>query len=328
MSDVLWVLLNIYPFKGCRIIRNYMHVKYSALTLRVYYYLYGVQYYVDKFPLLDVNVMRELCEEEKDSLLTRLNAETKSICLLFGGLVAHTEKSLQNSNNSAENLVTFFRNSELEDLANSIQLEDLANKIRSDSIPTVLTKVKKGGYWSFFNYEVLENMIHYYCDETPTVKHLDNYISKFKEYCQRRVSEVPAGTFTGDMSSKFAAKVFKVKLDQKFSISSPLDSIKHVQYRIQQILNRKPIVLVGVEDGCIQLSFRYFDAMISVGEKETACLTEIGVHSLTHIKRSSGQKKRSSGTAFIPLGHSVPGKSVKVNAVVGSFYIPSVSEVE
>lgn len=257
---------------------------------------------VDKFPLLNVNVMKELCEEEKDVLLTRLNAETKSICLLFGGLVGHTEKSLQNSNVTAENLMTFFRNSELEELANSIS--------GSDTIPSVMSKVKKGGYWSFFNYEVLENMIHYYCGETPTVKHLENYISKFHTYCQRRVSEVPTGAFSRDMSFASTTKIFKVKLDDKFSISSPLELIKDVQYKIQQILNRKPVVLVGVDDGCLQLTLRYFNATVSLGETEKAGLKEVGVQSWTHGKRPSG------GVTLVPRAHSMPGKSDKCNRIL------------
>ena len=245
---------------------------------------------VGKFPLLHVDVLKEMGESDRDELLTRLNEETKSLCLSFGGLVGHTEKSLQCSDVKAENLITFFQNSELEDLASSIH--------SSDSIPVVMSKVKKGGYWNFFNYEVLESMIRYYCE--GTIKHLEEYISKFQVYCQRRVSEVPVDALEGDISS---ARVFKVKMDDRFMPSSSLGSIKQVQFKIQQILNRKPIVLVSVSEGCLQLYFRYFStAVISVSEEQVASLKDIGVMSLTHTKRHSSLKFSPSKCSCVCSG--------------------------
>lgn len=264
----------------------------SYTYVLVTYSLSSAKLYTGQFPLLHVDV-NNLNDDERDELLTRLNAETKSMCLAFGGLMSHTAKSLQNSKCTAEDLIMFFRCSDLEELANSINV--------SDSIPDIMSKVKTGGYWNFYNYEVLESLIHYYCEKTATVKHLDEYVAKFRSYCTRRVSEVPADAFEDNSS---VGSVFKVKLDEKFSVSSTIESVKHVQYRLQQILKRKPIILVGVDKGCLQLIFRFFDGAISVDEKRSAQLKEIGVQRLTVTRQGHfyGAQKSYAGE---PVRHLI-----------------------
>lgn len=225
----------------------------------------------EKFPLLKEDVAA-LCDEDKDELLSRLNADTKTICLSFGSLVARTELCLQGANIPTRNLITFFRQCEMEELASSISLED--------DIPIILDKVKKGKYWSFFNYELLEKMILTYCKEESVAAGLNQYISEFKVFCQRRVSEVSEAALKSDVNPK-SKSVFKVKMDDTFSISqSNLALIKHVQQRIAKVLNKKSVLLKDIKDGCIELTFEHYDIsepIFPTTEEASDGLAKIGV---------------------------------------------------
>ena len=222
--------------------------------------------------------MKDMTDRERDRLLVRLNAETKSQCLLFGGLVARAEKSLQDSNVTAGNLITYFKSAKMKELAGNIQ--------PSDSISTVIAKADEGCYWDFFNYEVLESIIRHFCDrDKKMLELLENYISKFQEYCQRRVSEVFVEACADDgASSSSTARVFKVKTDDSFTVESSLGSIKQVQYGIEKILGLSPIVLACVKKGCLELYFRYFKE-VDISETQMARLKDIGVLSLTRVNR-------------------------------------------
>ena len=232
--------------------------------------------------------MKDMTDRERDRLLVRLNTETKSQCLLFGGLVASAGMSMQDSNVTAGNLITYFKSAKMEELAGNFQ--------PSDSISTVIAKAEEGGYWDFFNYEVLESIIRHFCDrDKKMLELLDNYISKFQEYCRRRVSEVFVEACADDgASSSSTARVFKVKTDDRFTVKSSLGSIKEeVQYKIEKILGLSPIVLAYVKKGCLELYFRYFKE-VDVSEAQMARLEEIGVLSLTRV-------------TGLPSSRSVPG---------------------
>ena len=81
--------------------------------------------------------MKDMTDRERDRLLVRLNTETKSQCLLFGGLVARAGMSMQDSNVTAGNLITYFKSAKMEELAGNFQ--------PSDSISIVIAKAEEGG---------------------------------------------------------------------------------------------------------------------------------------------------------------------------------------
>ena len=225
--------------------------------------------FAGEFPLLDVDVM-QLNEIEKNKLLVRLKADTNNICLSFAGLVSLVERELEALNVTTNHLQTFFDYSEHPEMAKAIR--------KTDTLNSVICKAKKKGYWSFFNYESLKKLVFYHLDEnSDVVSKMDTYISEFKIYCKRRMSEVPAEVFVGDEPT---AKICKVKLDNKFTGSSPMCDILTVQNKIGLLLNREDIQLVGVDKGCIQLTLKYFeDISPSDIEECSANLKEIGVQS-------------------------------------------------
>ena len=237
--------------------------------------------YTENLPRLNVSDVAQ-------RLLFRLNEETKDQCRLFGGLVACAQISFKNSGITASEFITYFENAMMNELAGIIQ--------HSDCISTVISKAVKQGYWDFFNYEVLESLIRQFCDHDEKIlKRLNDYISTFQEYCQRRVSEVFVEACLGDGASLSTTdRVFQVKTDEIFTVESSLGVIKEkVQYKIQKILGLSPMVLLYAKKGCLELYFRYFKE-VDISATQMARLKEIGVLSLTRVNR-------------LPSSRSVPG---------------------
>ena len=246
---------------------------------------------VEKFPLLKKDI-KSLSNDEKDELLSRLNHESRTIRTSFAKLVTRTQMHLCRSGNTREDLRRLFVECEIKELADRIE--------STDTIPTILDKVKQGNYWSFFNYELLASIITCICRETNLITELKGYVSEFKVYCQRRVSEVPSGSLSGKHSDK-QSSTFKIKTDTTFHIKeTTLINIKDIQYQLEKILKMKPVQLLDVEDGCIELTFRYFNNAVAklfpLGEAEKLALTEIGVQRLCCGKEEVVLKTKTTPT--------------------------------
>ena len=161
--------------------------------------------------------------------------------------MTHTQGYLFDLNTSAELLKGLFTEGKRKELADQIE--------STDTISTIFDTIRRGNYWSFFNYELLKTIIK--CFGGPQLRaELDEYISKFKVYCKRRVSEVPRDSLTGGHTHKQSGSIFKVKLDDIFDIT--LEKIKEIQDRLYLTLNKEPLLLANVEEGCIELTFRFF----------------------------------------------------------------------
>ena len=189
-------------------------------------------------------------------------------------MVTHTLQTLEHIGTTTRVLNVLFEECGMKELADRIEC--------TDTIYEIFKKVRSGNYWSFFNYELLENIVNCFCGETSLVAELDQYISKFKVYCQRRVSEVPHGSLksNGEHANQQSQTIFNVKMDKMFSIEETnLEMIKDIQYKLQTILNVEPLQLVDVEDGCIKLTFRYFKQtrLFPLSEAQRLGLTEIYV---------------------------------------------------
>ena len=242
--------------------------------------------FIEKFPLL--KDMKDLPKEEREELLLRLNDDSETIRTSFATLVTHTQMYLRHSKTTSwEDLRRLFVECEIKELADQIE--------STDTISMILDKVKNGDYWSFFNYKLLESIITCFCKEADLVAELSKYISDFKVYCQRRVSEVPRGSLGGQHIDQQSSKLLRVKMDNIFSIQkSNLKQIQTIQFQLQKILKIKSLQLIDVDDGCIKLIFRLFDNAVSrvfpLGEEVKPALVEIGVRKVelkTDIKTLS-----------------------------------------
>ena len=250
-------------------------------------------YLIVNFPFLRANI-KDLTKEEKNELMFRLSDESKTILNSFARLVTHTQMHLRCSNTAADDLRTLFRECEIEELANQID--------PTDTIPAIWVKIKEGKYWSFFNYELLANIINCFCMGTPLIAELNGYLSEFKIYCQRRVSEVPRGSLRCVHVVQQSSSIFKVKMDDKFSIEkSNLQTVKNMQLQLEKILNKKPILLFDVEGGCIEITFRYFNDLYPLKKREKAALAKIGVIKLVKIETGTSHSRSSTATASTPV---------------------------
>jgi hypothetical protein len=207
---------------------------------------------------------------------------------------------LRRSSTAADDLRTLFREGEIEELANQID--------PTDTIPAIWVKIKEGKYWSFFNYELLANIINCFCMDTPLIAELNGYLSEFKLYCQRRVSEVPRGSLRGEHVVQQTMSIFKVKMDDKFGVEmSNLQVVKNMQLQLEKILNKKPILLFDVEGGCIEITFRYFTDLSPMKERKKAALAKIGVKWLRCFKLVKAET--GTAAAFAPAPNPTQSSS-------------------
>lgn len=188
-----------------------------------------------------------MTQQRKALLLARLEAESIEIKQKFATLVARTEKCLENSDTTAANLKTLFN-------ACSEELADIVNL--TDEITEIMSKATRGKYWTFFNYGLLESVINAYCRQLIT--ELQEYVIDFKEYCKRRLYEIPCEVLQADLRLSDSQSILCVKFDDKFSTDKPVTYFLQIQHNLSKILKIEPLHLVHVKDGCIELTFRYF----------------------------------------------------------------------
>ncbi len=107
---------------------------------------------IERFPYLRVS---EMTTEDIDRLIAELEEQSDDIRQEFGYLFAHTKECLENVKVTADKLKNFFEGSGIGELADKIE--------STDSIADVMKKVNRGGFWTFFNYKLLESIINKYC---------------------------------------------------------------------------------------------------------------------------------------------------------------------
>ena len=112
-----------------------------------------------------------------------------------------------------------------------------------------------GDYWWFFDYELLSLIINRHCMELKP--ELELYITSFKEYCERRICEVPIDVFKerGDEYNLY------VKCDHNFD-KNTLSDVKDIEGKLSDLLETE-LYLLGVEEGCVKLVFTNLCAITS-----------------------------------------------------------------
>jgi hypothetical protein len=189
--------------------------------------------------------MSGMSPEEKSGLIAKLEGESKEISLKFASLVATTGLALERCHITAENLKLLLGSYSVKQIAESIS--------SSDTVTEAMTKVSVGNYWSFFNYELLEMVIATYCKSTDVNEHLEAYKSDFRVYCTRRLFEIPAILFENSSDSMLK---FYIKTDNNFTVS--VNDIKNIQLIVSKMLDVRPLYLINVQKGCVNLSFGCF----------------------------------------------------------------------
>ena len=189
-----------------------------------------------KFPYLK---SEHLTKGRKERLLAQLELDSDNMQNKFAILVDRARASLEEQNIACSNLkvlVSHSRKNKLFDLLD-----------RSGSINDLFLKLRN--YWSFFDYEFLSVIIDRHCLELkPDLK---DYVSSFKEYCKRRICEVPADVFSKRTDDEYN---LYVKCDHNFD-KNTLDDVKKMELKLSNLLDTD-LYLLGVEEGCIKLVFK------------------------------------------------------------------------
>ena len=200
------------------------------------------------FPLLKID---ELTTDEKENLTTRLEFESRKICTEFSALTTKVSRFFRKTNAlEVCDLVSFFNNAGYKELARCIKT--------TENISDALDIVASKNYWTFCNHEILEIIIVEFCNEDKNVTEcLRNYLSKFKEYCQRRLAEVPINKLNVEMPFTPSQALY-IKMDD-FLHSVCVNDIKRVEFLISRLLSLRQLSLVKVSEGCIELTFKIFE---------------------------------------------------------------------
>ena len=204
----------------------------------------------EEFPYLMVH---DMTPDGKKSLIARLKCDSKDMKAKFSALVTKVRISLRNSNSlDVSDLASFFKNAEsgYKELAECIK--------RTGNISDALDEVGSKNYWTFYNHEILKVIIDEFCKEDKNVTEcLTNYLSQYKEYCKRRLAEVPIDDLNVKMPLS-PERALYIKLDDYFNFVC-VNDIEEIQSRISRLLGYKQLSLVKVEDGCIELTFKIFE---------------------------------------------------------------------
>ena len=239
-----------------------------------------------KFRLLKV---QHLKEEDRDELITRLERDTRKMKRKFAGLVCKVVTALEEAESVTSAKIKIFL---IQD-----DRKDLADCIDSDiSISKAMLKLAEQEPWSFFDYEILEEIVSDFCGNKPIVQEFEHYKSQFYEYCERRLDEIPLEHRNLEhihseslLCVKYDKNFFGKKVDVQNLFSKrptseedlpTLSMIKSLQQHLSEVLGIKHLILLNVEMGCIELTFRHFkdsNPLQSLSTPQKVILALIGI---------------------------------------------------
>lgn len=126
-------------------------------------------------------------------------------------------------------------------------------------------------YWSFFNYEILEDLINKLGNDSDRIG-LTAYISEFNKYCQRGLCEVPIDVLKSDRKMMSS---LHIKTDKRPDVC--LKDIKLLQLELCELLSCKHLLLVDVGGICIGLAFDYLEENLHLSGDYIHKLVKLGI---------------------------------------------------
>ena len=229
-----------------------------------------------KFPYLDVP---SLSECEKTDLEVHLRSDIRSMKIKFSDFRVAIRDSLEHRvplDKIKDSILS------LDAFTDGIGVKVLdpqdAQKIESaESLSRVFITLSE--YISFFNYEIIEHLIHQY-GTVEDEKKLQEYCLAFKTFCKRNVYEVPPSAYSKPRSE---AKEFVLKCSQH---TLALHDVQVIKDKVAKVLglNYSTLQLSTIEKGCVELHFfipaAVADRIFPVSPSQNSALDEIGVRVL------------------------------------------------
>ena len=134
-----------------------------------------------------------------------------------------------------------------------------------------------GDFWSFFQYDILSAIIESFCRDS--ISTLDEYTSSLKNYCERRVCEVPNGSGGKESGEE---KNLYIQVDATFGVEITrikLENLTKLASELGKLLGTG-LLFIDMIDGSIIISFKClheFSVIFPLCAKQEEKLQEIGV---------------------------------------------------
>ncbi len=235
-----------------------------------------------------------MLETERRRLIRRLQSETDDMKRKFAILVCRTMKLLKEKEIIVEDLRVLIATLNERD-GNRIT-KKLKKKANMNNAFLALNK-----FWSFFECDVLSSIIVSFCSELRT--ELEEYISSLKEYCKRRICEVPSDScISREVSKSERKKKLYIKIDKSFTSEMEKIKMKDLQAlenTLEKILGTK-LWILKIEEGCILFTFHClheFDELFPLNSEQEEELRQMGITKIC-----------SEGEEYFPFPSAYPGK--------------------
>lgn len=238
----------------------------------------------------------DMDEGRKERLLYWLEYQSENIESEFSGLVDKAKTILERNEIMCSDLVVLIGHSPWK------KIVDVFNK--ASSISVLFQNLVQ--YCSFFDYELISHIIRHKCPEL--VSDLDEYVSKFDKYCQKRLCEVPVDVF----KMKNHINNLYVKYDGTVNIK--LERIKKLECKLSELLGLD-LYLLKVEDGCIKLVFGHTHDLAPLNSQQREELSKLGILRLYSEIEYYDASKVLSAAAVNPMKPmSIPDHDIAVIA--------------
>ena len=222
----------------------------------------------------------KISEEEKERLEQKLYDESKDMIHKFQKLFSATIKSLKKRKVTVKRLLNHVRCLvALEPVQEMSNLGKFECEIRNTNLKTIDDVMAKvGEYSSFFNYEILQNII----DHVGAKKDRENlatYLREFAEYAKRKVYECPCEV--GQLNETGRSNVF-VTLDRSYDTFT-VSCLKDFERELAKILNVSSdvVVLYRIAPGNLRLIFQIplsiQKTIFPLSSEQEVALTKLGV---------------------------------------------------
>ncbi len=206
--------------------------------------------------------------------MRRLKNETNDMIDGFAILIVKTLGSLRRNAVQIGDLKALLKYS-----SDSHKKSKLTNKLSKVTDFNKVFDVLRN-FWSFFHFKILGAIIKGFCKDL--MPDFEEYVAKFKEYCNRRVCEVPDDSYSKGISESERKKILYIQIDRNFieEIKTiKLKDVKKLSEILEDILKTKLRVL-EITDGSIILSFlclHELDVLFPLSSTQVNQLQEIGV---------------------------------------------------
>ena len=207
----------------------------------------------DSYPYLPLN---NLSDDDREDLIQKLSDDIAEIIQCFADLLSDTSESIATRDISVEKLVNVaFNLGAYKSSRNTLPLlvDDEKELKEAKSIDSVFTILQK--HMSFFNYEILGHIVRKLGDEKDN-KNLETFCGQFKDFCKRKVFEVPPSVFCpSGHQSKNRRKLFVLLITQ--DLYSTLADVKAAQRKVASLLGLRSstVQLKRIDIGSVILVF-------------------------------------------------------------------------